>query len=124
MNARRFRVKLLLDEGLPKRQSFSRLNDLGDLKHIKHELTRSGIPDAELYNVATSEGRIIVTLNIRDFQRFLRKDGSSIIGLSPQLTNQQIDSKLVALINRLQPHHLLGHFFKVDRMTRATDLIA
>lgn len=123
MIAARQRVKLLLDEGLPKRQSFPHLNNRCDLAHIRHDYRKAGSRDEKVYALATVNGRIVITLNVYDFQRLLKKDGSSVIGLSLSLTKLQIDTKLVALIRRLQPQHLTGQFFKIDRDTKVRDLI-
>ncbi len=56
MGPRHLRIKLLLDEGLPPRQSFPKLNAIANLVHIKHDLKRPGAPDRELYALATNDG--------------------------------------------------------------------
>ncbi len=66
---------------------------------------------------------MVVTLNLRDFKRLVRSDGASVIGAGSAMFPREVDTKVVALIRRLQPHHLHGHFFKIDRETRVTDLL-
>lgn len=123
MGPRRLRIRVLLDEGLPPRQSFPKLNAIANLVHVKHDLKRPGAPDHELYALATEDGRVVVTLNLRDFKRLVRSDGASVIGVGPAMFPKEIDTKVVALLRRLKPHHLKDHFFKIDRETRVTDLL-
>lgn len=123
MVAARLRLQLLLDEGLPKRQSFPLLNDRANVRHIKHDYHKAGSRDDSVYAIANADQRIVVTLNLYDFQQLLQPSKSSVIGISPALSVQQIDSKIVALLGRLQPHHLKGHYFKIGRDTRVSDLV-
>jgi hypothetical protein len=47
-----YKHKLLLDEGLFKRQSFPRINSRYNLKHIEHDLHKGGVSDNEVYEIA------------------------------------------------------------------------
>ncbi len=66
---------------------------------------------------------MVVTLNVRDFRRLIRPDGSSVIGLSPTMKKEDVDQKLTALLRRLKPRHLTGHYFKLDRDSRIADVM-
>ena len=47
------KYKLLLDENMPGRQLFARLNELYDVKHIRDDLNSGGISDPQVYALAT-----------------------------------------------------------------------
>ncbi len=59
--------KLFFDENMDSRRLYSRVNQHFDVKHIRDDLQHGGYTDPEVYRLALSEGRIIVTLNGRDF---------------------------------------------------------
>ena len=123
MGSRSQRMKLLLDEGLPKRQSFSQLNARADLVHIKHDLKLPGATDRTLYTIATNDERVVVTLNLRDFKRLVQVNGASAIGIGAAMLPFEVDVKVLALIRRLKPHHHRGHYFRLDRDTKVVDLV-
>src|SRR3989344_6894346 len=101
MPPRFHRHKLLLDEGLYPRKSLSRVNSRHDVKHIKHDFHQGGIKDEEIYKIAIKQKRIIVTYNTRDFKRMAENSNSSgIIGVTPGLTPDQLDTKLNSILGR------------------------
>ena len=64
-----FKHKLLLDEGFPPRLYFPRLNERFDVKHMKDDFRKIGLPDTEVYAFAVQSKRMIVTYNAKDFRR-------------------------------------------------------
>ena len=74
MPKRFYKHKLLLDEHVSPRQYFPRLNEHLDVKHIKHDLHLPGVPDPDVYQLALSQSRIILTKNVKDFRPLLRDD--------------------------------------------------
>ncbi len=46
MTSRFYKHKLLLDEGFPPRSYFPRLNQRFEVKHIKSDLRKIGLPDS------------------------------------------------------------------------------
>lgn len=109
--------KLLLDEGMPPRRHLHNLNQYCDTRHIKQDFRLGGKSDELVYKVACEEERILVTFNIKDFRSLLQTGGASIIGLSANLTNHQIDSKLTSLVKQLRPAQFHGQFFIVTGET-------
>jgi hypothetical protein len=105
-----YKHKTLLDEHLPPRQVLSSLNAHFDVKHIKHDLHLPGLPDPEIYELALSEGRIILTINVKDFRPLLREDCPGIIGIPENWFAHRIDSKLTALLMRHGPNYFRGHY--------------
>src|SRR5438128_524430 len=71
MPKRFYKHKTLLDEQVSPRQYFPRLNERFDVKHIKHDLNLGSLPDPDLYQLAVSQGRIILTKNVKDFRPLL-----------------------------------------------------
>ena len=105
------KYKLLLDEGFLFRTRLPILNSRFNVKHILGDLKTEGLPDREVYQIALSQKRLLVTFNSRDFKQFasLSKD-SGVIGISQELPKDQIDKKLTALLMRSKPSDLYGKF--------------
>ena len=118
MSPKFHKFKLLLDENMPARTYFERLNHLHDIKHIVIDLNISGLPDAKVYKEAARRKRLIVTFNGDDFKEFAGKSNTTgIIFVSHNLTAEQIDTKLVALLIRNTPKSLFGKFTSVTGET-------
>lgn len=106
-----FKHKLLFDENMRPRNRFPRLNELFDIKHISHDLKKAGIPDPEVYDIAITQKRIIITLNKADFKKLAgTKNDFGIIGIPPNLLPPHIDTKLTALLMKLKPNQLRGKY--------------
>jgi hypothetical protein len=66
------RVRLLLDVHLSGRVFVPRLGNLGhDVRAANEEPVLARLPDEELLAAAATEGRILVTSNIKDFRPIL-----------------------------------------------------
>ncbi len=61
-----YKHKLLLDENMPSRLEFPRLNGLFDVKHIRDDLKSGGLSDPQVYDLAGKQQRLIVTFNAKD----------------------------------------------------------
>jgi Domain of unknown function (DUF5615) len=91
--------KLLLDENISSRLKFPRLNGLFDVKYVRDDLNKRGLPDEEVYALAVALKRLIVTFNARDFKQLASGSlESGVIAVSPHLSSHQIDTKLTALL--------------------------
>lgn len=103
------KYKLLLDEGVPIRTYFPRLNSVHNLKHIVKDLKKSGIKDPEVFSIAKKLKRLVVTYNYRDFQNLLSntKD-TGVVGVSTNLSLEQTDKKISALLSKKLPGELYG----------------
>ncbi len=108
------KLKLLLDEGFPYRNSFKALNNYFNVRHIKQDFGLEGVPDEEVYKLASEEERLLITFNVRDFRPLIKQRRPTVIGISPVLTNKQIDIKLTAILRKLKPEDLKGKFFKIN----------
>jgi hypothetical protein len=105
-----YKHKLLLDEHLFHRRAYLLLNEHFDVKHIKDDLHRDGASDQVIYELAVSQGRIILTNNVKDFRPLLREDSPGIIGIPETWSAPRIDSKLTALLIRHGPKYFRGRY--------------
>lgn len=104
------KYKLLLDENMPARQNYTRLNSRHNVRHLKEDFKRSGIPDTQVYDFACKERRLIITLNRKDFEPMAQKSKlSGIISVSATMSDEQIDKKVTALLSRTKRGNLFGH---------------
>jgi predicted nuclease of predicted toxin-antitoxin system len=111
MQKRFHKHKLLLDENMAARHTFPRLNALFDVKHIRDDLKSGGLSDPHVYLVAIKQRRLLVTYNVKDFKEMAaQSQESGVIGVSPHLSLQQIDTKLTALLLRSNEKALQGKF--------------
>src|SRR5712691_12986536 len=72
MPKRFYKHKTLLYEHLLHRRLYPLLNEHFDVKHIRDDLHLGGLPDPEVYQLAVSQGRIILTQNVTDFRALQR----------------------------------------------------
>lgn len=108
------RHKLLLDEGLPYRTRFPRLNSRHDLKHVKGDLKKSGLSDEKVYEIAKRTNRLLIIFNIKDFRDLaIKSKKTGIIGVSQNLSVEEIDKKLTALIYKKSPKQFYGKLTSV-----------
>ena len=105
-----YKHKLLLDENLPPRQMFIQLNAHFDVKHIKHDLRHGGMADQDVYSLAFSQGRVILTINIKDFRPLLGNDAPGLIGIPETWSARRLDTQLTALFMRYTPNHFRGRY--------------
>jgi hypothetical protein len=115
MSRRFYRHKLLLDEGFLLRQRLPILNSRFDVKHINADLGYEGLRDDQVYKLGAELKRLIVTFNDKDFRSLAEKSkDTGIVGVSTNLTPDNIDKKLTALLLRATKKKLLGKFIYVS----------
>jgi hypothetical protein len=108
MSKRYYKHKLLLDENMPDRSYFPQLNQHFDVKHVKLDLRKEGLPDPPVYALAVSLGCILVTFNWSDFVPLVgRRRDCGLIGVSG-MDWHRIDTKLTALLVRQGPGYFRG----------------
>ena len=88
---------------------FPLLNNLHNIKHVVRDYKRFGISDTEVYQLAVSEKRLIITFNKKHFQELAhRSKNTGIIALSQTLPAKQRDIKLTAFLRKKLPTELFG----------------
>ncbi len=101
------------------RARFPRLNSRFDVKHIRDDFNLSGLPDPDVYRLAVREQRVLVTLNEKDFLPLAgTQNDAGVIGISPHLTAEHIDTKLTALLVRSTPKSFAGKFTPMTGETK------
>lgn len=115
-----YRHKLLLDENFPIRKYFPTLNRRFNVKHIGADYNLASLSDPKVYDLARKEKRIIVTRNIKDFEKLaLMSNKTGVIGISPNLTFEQLDTKLTSLLNKSTRKSLLGKITHISGESKA-----
>lgn len=109
------KYKLLLDEGLSLAKIYPKLNNFHNLKHIVHDLNKSGIKDKPLYDLATKENRILIVFNIKDFRKIIRRDGISVIDLSANLSNKEAELKILKTLREMKHDQGKGYLISISK---------
>src|SRR4249920_3927765 len=118
MQKRSRKHKLLFDANMPNRKYFPTLNERFDVKHIQEDLSKYNIPDPEVYQLAISLNRILVTQNVKHFRTLAgKKQDFGIIGIDSNLPPSQIDKKLTAFLVRHTQQSLTGKFINLSGET-------
>lgn len=120
MPRRFYKHKLLLDEGFYYRQSLPITNSRFDVKHITGDYKKTALPDPQVYEFARKTGRVLVTFNIKDFKPLVSISKSiGVIGISANLSLEQIDKKITALLVKSTKRELLGKLTVISGETEA-----
>src|SRR5687767_2464460 len=85
MPKRFYKFKLLLDENMPPRQRFPRLNSRFDVKHIRDDLNQAGLKDPPVYELAKTLNRLIMTFNGNDFKEMVVQSTKTGVDVLPAL---------------------------------------
>src|SRR5438552_1631647 len=105
------KYKLLLDENMPGRDRFPRLNSRFNVRHLVLDYRKRGITDPAVYALAVQEHRLVVPFNGDDFKALATQSkDTGVISLSANLSLDHIDKKLTALLTNSAPTALLGKF--------------
>ena len=119
MSGKFHKFRLLLDENMPPRTDFKRLNHLFDVKHIALDLKQAGLSDEKVYQEAAKLHRLIVTFNGNDFIDLAsRSKETGILFVSDNLSSERIDTKLTSLLLRSTSNSLYGKFTTLTGETR------
>ena len=111
MPKRFYKHKVLLDENMPKRSAFPNLNSKFDVKHVADDLKQGSLPDPDVYQLAVTQKRILVTYNTKHFRILAGSKGDAgIIGVSANLPTSQVDTKLTAILTKSTPQALQRKF--------------
>ena len=106
--------KLLLDECCSVRKYFPRTNNFHHVEHIVEDCKKGGLTDPEVYKLACSKGFLLITENKKHFTKIVKSYGAGIIGLSGNMTDPQIDSKLMIFLKKNSPKKLKGKYHQLS----------
>lgn len=104
--------KVLLDENMPARRLLKRLNQHFDVKHIRDDLRHGALDDPDVYQLATTQGRIVVTFNGRDFRSLVGAlhNDPGVIDVPDGWTASHIDTKLTTLLMQNGPSYFARQY--------------
>jgi len=105
--------RLLLDEGLPRKEAYYQANNYHNLRHIVHDINRGGAKDNEVYAIANGEQRLMVVFNTKDFKPLILPMSVSVISLSTNLSDKQVDLKICKVLKTLKPSQTKGHLISI-----------
>lgn len=111
---RKKKFRLLLDSAFARPESFPYLKKKFNLAHAVHDLGLSPqAEDEQIYQKAVSENRFVLTINFKDFRKFVRKGKPGIIGIESHLTNEEIDKKVSSYLLNKNPADYMGRAIKI-----------
>lgn len=85
-----------------------------NLAHIRHTYNLSPTTeDKDIYQLATTEKRLVVTLD-QDFRKLVKRGKAGIIFVSPYSSNEQIDRDLSEFIQNKNPDDFVGKAVKIS----------
>jgi hypothetical protein len=103
---------------MPNRKYFPTLNERFDVKHIQEDFNKYNVPDPDVYRLAVSLNRILITQNVKHFRILAGTQADcGIIGIDSNLPPAQIDKKLTAFLVRHTQRSLAGKFVSLTGET-------
>ena len=111
------KYKILLDECCAVKKYYPRLNSYHHVEHIVEDCKKIKLTDPQVYKLACSKGYLLVTVNKKDFENLVKYDASGIIGLSGNMTPDQIDAKLMTFLKKNSPKKLKGKYHVISNET-------
>ena len=113
-----YKFKLLLDENMPPRPRFPRLNSRFDIKHIRDDLNYISLKDPSVYALAAKLNRLVITFNGDDFEKMVNQSKETgVINVSSNMRYDQIDNKLTSILIKSSPNALYGKFINLTGET-------
>jgi len=103
---------------LPRRNKLPELNNFHNLKHIVHDFHKSGMKDTEIVALAKSEGRIIVTKNIRHFGILCRQMNVDMVGVTETVLPEKLDRSIMAYLRKRQQRDMSGTVTRIVQTPR------
>ncbi len=108
------KFRFLLDSAFAQPPAFPKLRKKANLAHAVYDLNLSTqAEDEEIYQKATEENRLVLTINFKDFKKLIKKNRTGIFGIESQLSNEKIDSKVTNFISGKNPDEFWGKATKV-----------
>lgn len=104
----------MLDSAFASADKFPKLNKKAKLIHPVHDLGLSiQAVDNDIYQKAIENKCFVLTINFKDFRRFVKQGKSGIIGINSQLSNESIDKLVTKFIFGKNPQDYMGKATKI-----------
>ncbi|MBI2017913.1 DUF5615 family PIN-like protein [Candidatus Daviesbacteria bacterium] len=119
MKAKFFKHKILLDENFFVPSYLPKLNKKFTVKHILQNPEHKGWSDWKVFRFASKNHMFVVTFNVKDFVDFVELSNTTgIVGISTNLSEEDIDKKLTALFTRSSKRSLFGKITFISGETK------
>lgn len=104
----------MLDSAFASTGKFPKLNKKAKLIHPVHDLGLSTqAADKDIYQKAIESKCFVLTINFKDFRRFVKHGKPGVIGINSQLSNENIDKLVTEFISGKNPDDFLGKATKI-----------
>lgn len=111
---KRRKFRFLLDSAFAAPGKFTKLSKKAKLIHPVIDLGLSPqASDEDIYQKAVEQSCFVLTVNFKDFKKFLSKEKGGIIGINSQLSNSQIDEIVTEFISGRNPDDFIGKAIKI-----------
>ncbi|PIR80004.1 MAG: hypothetical protein COU25_02545 [Candidatus Levybacteria bacterium CG10_big_fil_rev_8_21_14_0_10_35_13] len=108
------KFRLLLDSAFARPDQFPKLSKKVKLLHAVHSLGLSRqAEDSHIYQKAIEANCFVLTVNFRDFKKFIRQGKPGVIGIDSQLSNEEIDLTVSKFVSGKNPDGLWGKATKI-----------
>lgn len=108
------KFRLLLDSAFAKPNQFPKLSKKANIAHVVHDFGLSPqAEDQEIYQKAVQEKRFVLTINLKDFKKLIKKGHSGVIAIESQLSNKEIDNTVTDFISNKNPDDFMGKAIKI-----------
>ncbi len=104
----------MLDSAFASPIKFPKLNRKAKLIHPVHDLGLSAqTADEDIYQKAIENKCFVLTVNFKDFRRFVKHGMPSVIGINSQLSNRNVDKLVTEFISGKNPDDFWGKAIKI-----------
>jgi len=111
---KRRKFRFLLDSAFAAPGKFTKLSKKAKLIHPVIDLGLSPqTADEDIYQKALEQNCFVLTVNFKDFKKFLSRGMGGIVGINSQLSNSQIDEIVTKFISGKNPDDFLGRAIKI-----------
>lgn len=111
---KRRKFRFLLDSAFAAPGKFTKLSKKAKLIHPVIDLGLSPqTADEDIYQKALEQNCFVLTVNFKDFKKFISRGRDGIIGINSQLSNSQIDEIVTKFISSKNPDDFLGKATKI-----------
>lgn len=103
-----------MDTAFAKPSTFRKLSKKAVIKHVRldFDLPRQA-EDKEIYDLAAKNDMFVVTINLKHFKKFVRRNSPGVFALDSGLSNEQVDSLFSNFVSGKNPKDYYGKAIKI-----------
>lgn len=108
------KFRFLLDSAFAAHDKFPKLAKKAKLIHPVINLKLSAqTADEDIYQKAVENNCFVLTINFKDFRRFVKHGKQGVFGINSQLSNRNIDELVTEFISGKDPDDFIGKAIKI-----------